>query len=336
MNNQVTESELKLQPPYPWLASVWERFVQSVQRDRVAHAILLVGEHGVGCLDLSIAMAQALLCISPKEGVSCLECKSCQLLQAGTHPDLHTVFLEGKASVIKIDQIRALIEVTSKTAQQGGRKIIVISPAEAMNANAANALLKSLEEPSGDCLYILVAEQPAFLPATIRSRCSHLAVPLPEKGLALEWLQRNKVTEASAKLDAVGGRPLKVLEWLELGVWKDQQKFRDDLVTAVSSGGGFVACVKSYLSLGAEWIVEQVLISVYTATKMSLKVEAQDSSSDILAKALSQFQTEQLIRFHDQLLDKKRLLLKGANLNPQLAVEELALALQDMAQARLR
>src|SRR5690606_8384794 len=148
------------------------------------HAILLVGPQGIGLQALATAMGEYLICPLPFEGHACGQCKACRLLQAGSHPDLNAIVAEGTGKTIKIDQIRAMMEFTATTAQQGGRRVILITPAEAMNRNASNALLKGLEEPGENCIFILVSEAPAQLLPTIRSRCRRFDVPLPETEVA--------------------------------------------------------------------------------------------------------------------------------------------------------
>ena len=223
------------QPPYPWLAKEWQRFVSRCHDAQVPHALLLSGKGGCGELDLAFAMAQYLLCGSPKDVVSCGNCKSCLLIQSDAHPDLKFVTPEEKSTAIKIEAIRNIGAFVANTAQQGGRKVVIISPAESMNANAANALLKNLEEPSGDTTFILLSSNPLFLMATIRSRCLHWKLPSPSFEQSLAWLERNQVDEPEKRLATAGGQPLKVLEWLDQGLF-DQAEAFNTLLEGVLEG----------------------------------------------------------------------------------------------------
>lgn len=323
---------LKAQPPYPWLGQVWATFVRQAEDDRLPHAILLVGQDGVGCFDLSVSMAQYLLCVAPQNGQSCGQCKSCLLMKVDTHPDLHVISPDKKSKTqsIKIQQIRDLTAITVNTAQQGGRKLILIHPAEAMNVNAANALLKSLEEPSGDCVYILVSEQSAFLTATIRSRCSRMVVSLPSKQESLDWLNRNKVAEAERRLMDVGGRPLRVIEWLEKDLWGQQDHLRDQLQKLLTSNYSFLECSKAIMPHGPMWPLEQIQNWLIMAIPSALKLSRSGGEADSLVKLLSQQPAAKLFRLYDNVLKKKKLVLSSANPNAQLLIDEILMQMQDL------
>jgi DNA polymerase-3 subunit delta' len=180
-------------------------------------ALLLYGPRGVGKHALALHLARALLCESPQpDGLGCGECPSCHYAQAGQHPDLMRLELleldeEGTpvaVDVIAIDRVRALIDFVQLTSHRRRAKVAVIAPAERMNAAAANALLKTLEEPPPATYLILVSDQPGRLPATIRSRCRRLAVPLPPTGAAVEWLAAQGIARPEVVLAQAGGAPL--------------------------------------------------------------------------------------------------------------------------------
>lgn len=315
------------QPPYPWLTSTWESFTRQVYQDRLPHALLMVGPSGVGVLDLARAMAQYLLCTAPQLGRSCGGCRACLLLQAESHPDLHWVTPEEGSQSIKIGQIREMTEFTVTTAQQGGRKLIILSPAESMNANAANALLKSLEEPTGNCVYLLVTEQPAFLMATIRSRCARLQVHTPDHQQALQWLERNRVADAHWHLVAAGGRPLRVMEWMAQDLWGQRNQLRDELLKLGQGKLNFLDAAKTLGALGPVWVLEQLQMWIIEAAREPYAAfSAEDALVDVLATTLK----ARLMRFYDSLVLKKRLLLSSANPNPQLLLEEVMMEMKDL------
>src|SRR5690606_31936472 len=128
--------------PCPWHLPVWDALTAG---SRHAHAFLFAGLPGVGKRLFAEAFAAHLLCLQPQSGRACGQCRSCHLCQAGSHPDRLVVEPEEQGKAIRIDAIRQLGDFMGQTAQQGGRKVIILHPAEAMNLNAANALLKSLE-----------------------------------------------------------------------------------------------------------------------------------------------------------------------------------------------
>ncbi|MBA1272769.1 DNA polymerase III subunit delta' [Stutzerimonas azotifigens] len=171
---------------YPWQAGLWQQLAGRTQH---AHAYLLHGPVGIGKRALAERLAALLLCQRPAPEGACGACKSCLLLAAGTHPDHYVLEPEEVDKAIRVDQVRDLVGFVTQTAQLAGRKVILLEPAEAMNLNAANALLKSLEEPSGDTVLLLISHQPSRLLPTIKSRCVQQACPLPGREASLAWLE---------------------------------------------------------------------------------------------------------------------------------------------------
>lgn len=169
----------------PWQERVWQ---QLASREHHAHAYLLHGPAGIGKRLFAERLMARLLCQAAHAGDACGRCKSCQLLAAQTHPDHFVLEPEEADKAIRVDQVRELVGFVTQTAQLGGRKVVLLEPAEAMNLNAANALLKSLEEPSGDTVLLLISHQPSRLLPTIKSRCVQQACPLPSTQESLEWL----------------------------------------------------------------------------------------------------------------------------------------------------
>lgn len=201
---------------YPWHASVRGRLLTAWREDRLPHAILLAGPAGMGKLVLARGFAATLLCNQPAtDGVPCGTCKGCHLLHAGSHPDLREAGLEDGSRQIKIDQIRGLIGFCALTAQYDGWQVALVHPAEAMNINAANSLLKLLEEPPPDTLLILVSHAPAQLSATIRSRCQRFDLKPVYDSTAQDWLRAElgrSEADPALLLALTQGAPLAALE----------------------------------------------------------------------------------------------------------------------------
>jgi DNA polymerase III subunit delta' len=195
----------------PWLAPIAARAL--ADRDRWPHALLIAGTEGIGKRALAAHFAQSLLCeTGPPDGQACGTCAGCRYVEAGQHPDLMVVEPvefdeEGNATptdVIKIEAVRRLTDWSQVTSHRGRAKVALIAPAEAMHYSAANALLKTLEEPPAGTFLMLVSHRPGRLPPTIASRCRRLDVPMPDAVDAERWLASQGIGEASRVLAQAG------------------------------------------------------------------------------------------------------------------------------------
>jgi DNA polymerase-3 subunit delta' len=213
---------------YPWQSSQWQHILNAHQQSHLAHALLLTGSSECGKKDFAAAIAQRLLCQSnalqmsppaeqtyasiantPPPQIACGECKSCYVFRAKSHPDYKSISLiEGKKD-ISIEQIRALSRFLELSCSYGKMTIAIINDAERMNEQAANSLLKTLEEPPPARLIILVSSQANQLSATIRSRCQNINFPLPSNTMALAWLNSQTLQHPAENLLSIAsGRPL--------------------------------------------------------------------------------------------------------------------------------
>lgn len=199
---------------HPWFAVQWQRLCSQLHAGRLPHALLLCGPAGVGKGDFATTLANLLLCHQPRNDAPCGQCHSCELRLAGHHPDLVRISPEADGKPIKVDQVRALIDHLHSTAQQGGYRVVIMEPAEALNTSSANALLKILEEPGDNTLMILVCHQPGQLMPTIRSRCQRIDFAIPSAAQASVWLSEALDLEperAEQLLRLCHGAPLKAL-----------------------------------------------------------------------------------------------------------------------------
>lgn len=217
-----------------WHLPNWQRLQARLARGALPHALLLCGPAGLGKRAFLDRFVRGLLCEQSREGEACGQCRACRLLQAGTHPDFVTLSYglrkDGvQRKEIVVEQIRELSARLAMASQFGGWQVVVIDPADAMNANAANALLKTLEEPSPQTLLLLVADAPWRLPQTIRSRCQRIEFQLPSREDALAWLRGQGIDPAEAALEAAGGNPGLARQWSEQGALAQRQLVRKDL-----------------------------------------------------------------------------------------------------------
>lgn len=215
MSEGAAQDRIAAPPLPPWLAALASRAL--TRRERWPQALLVSGAQGIGKRALAAHFARSLLCEDPApEGSACNACVSCGYVAAGQHPDLFVVEPievdeDGNATpteLIKIDAIRRLIDWSQITSHRGRAKVALIAPAEAMHYAAANALLKTLEEPPPGTALILVSHRPGRLPATIVSRCRRLVVPMPPLEASVAWLAAQGTLQPEAVLAQSGGAPL--------------------------------------------------------------------------------------------------------------------------------
>jgi len=232
----------------PWHREALARLLAS--RERMPHALLLQGRAGIGKVEFARALAAAVLCESPRGGLACGQCVSCHWLAQGNHPDYREIVPEAaaedeegeepsrpdkaKSLVIKIDQVRAVADFIALTTHRDGYRVLLIHPAEAMAAAAANALLKTLEEPPPRTLIVLVSGQPARLLPTIRSRCRQVTLHAPERAAALRWLASEGVAGAEEALAAAGGAPLLARDLAQ----PEEAELRRRIVNELARPGG--------------------------------------------------------------------------------------------------
>ena len=226
---------------YPWHKNDLMRLQELGKRP--PHALLFKGAKGIGKLDLAMNFAQLMLCQEQDEsGFACGKCSSCHWFEQESHPDFRLLqsellSLEGEetesgkkpSKQISVDQIRGLADFIGMSAHQGGRRVVIIHPAEAMNTNAANALLKNLEEPPQGLLFILVSHKPQQLLPTILSRCQPFTLSVPDIESATQWLSGQGVKNPVEALAASGFSPLQAAQLDE----KLGSEERDKLLRAV-------------------------------------------------------------------------------------------------------
>jgi DNA polymerase-3 subunit delta' len=312
-----------------WTQAVWSRLAARLADGRFPHAIMLAGQPGVGKVQLARQIAHSALCTDPAEGhLPCERCRSCTLFLAGTHPDYHWLEPGPDSVVVKIDQVRELIAKTSLTSSIAPLQVFIISPADAMTTAAANAFLKTLEEPTPHTLIILVASRTDRLPATVRSRCQIHQVPMPDRETALDWLQESGLDQDDeslrAALDAAAGAPLLARELISQGQLECYQETLRDL-NALSAGRGNVLELTARWGSGQEcdlrldWWCKWVKELIWRRIGRSLP-----ASSPLTLTA----DFASLINYLDRLLEGRRLL--ATTVSKELLLEELLIGWRDL------
>ena len=246
---------------YTWHADAWRLACAGIARG--AHALLLSGAKGLGKRALAIRLAESYLCGSQgSQGQACGSCESCRWFAAGTHPDFALVeplqnegdsetatgqVAGARARSISVDQVRQLGGLLALTGHRNEGRVMLINPAENMNAAAANALLKNLEEPPARTLFVLVTHRPVLLPPTVRSRCQLVRVKLDDWNSAEAWMRSQGIENAAEYLAFCGGAPLEAAAIVSDPAWGRRREFLRDLCADGTDG---VALATNFRDLG--------------------------------------------------------------------------------------
>ncbi len=326
----------------PWHEALWGRLCAVRTAGRLPHALLIAGPRGVGKRHLVWQLARALLCTNPDtQGHACGLCADCRLAVAGSHPDLQQVSPDpdSKSGEIGIEPIRDLADRTSLTPSRAPRKLILIDPADRMNIAAANALLKTLEEPAGEALLCLIAEQPGRLPATIRSRCQWLRVAIPSQSEAAAWLAPRmglEPEEVAARLRLAYGAPFRVLSEVD-GAFLDQRRTLFDGLLGIAGGerdpvgeAGAWNGVGARLSLDclSGWLCDLLRLRVVAEPPRLGDLDARGALAELAAR-IDGAQTHRLLR---RVLEARG--LADSTLNPLMILESLLIEWSLVCQAQ--
>lgn len=313
---------------YPWQDQQWQAILTRWQQQRLPHALLLSGPKGLGKLEFANAVAKRLLCQDTSNISICHHCASCHLMAAATHPDFFLLQPEADSKTIKIEAIRELLESLQQTAQQANQQIVIIEPAEAMNKAAANALLKTLEEPSGHITFLLVSHEIGTVPATIRSRCQKINFPIPPVATSLNWLKTQPVAESNAELllALCENIPLRALAFAEDTGFAAHEQFLTQFIQfnkrqlTPLDMAKYCADKEQEQVLTALWTIITDLIRIQQSPTTTIAHSHQRATLTAIASQLSVIK---LHRFLDQLIMAKQRMVAKINLNSALLWEHL-------------
>lgn len=318
----------------PWQAAQWRHVAAMHAEARLPHALLLRGPEGVGKRRFADRLLAALLCdAAAVDARPCGVCRGCRLVAADTHPDRHVLAPPEGKQQIGIDQVRALIERVALTPRYDGLKAVAVAPAEGMTRAAANTLLKTLEEPPGDTVFVLVSHRASALPATIRSRCQLMDFPLPDAAVARTWLaaELGSEEEAAAALRLAHGAPLRAGPMAAGDAHGAREAILTDL-EGLLAGGDPLAVAERWRSRGLleslYWLLSLVCDLVRLKNgrlEHSLTHSDRGSALQGLARGLD---LTGLFRLFDVLIEARRAALGQLNFNETLVLESIAIEWQ--------
>ncbi len=311
----------------PWQEAQWQQLITSARANRLGHAWLLSGMAGLGKLRFAQTFAQTLLCATGlAQGRPCGTCKPCHWMNTAAHPNFK--LLQADDKLIKIEQIRNLCNALTQTCPDGQYNITIIAPAEAMHPSAANALLKTLEEPVANSLLLLISHCPAQVPITIRSRCQQLQFKPAYQPAALNWLnqQLTEQQDAAMLLRLANGSPFAALQ---LGQDPKQLQQHSQLLQQLAAinlrQADPIQVAAQYLSLDLDRLLSYLLGFCIDLLRLSVGVTqaylTNQHSHAQLQGMLKQINLFKLLHYSDKLCQLRKQV--QGNLNQQLLLEDL-------------
>lgn len=315
---------------YPWQQPIWQHLRGYIEQQRIPQALLLTGVQGLGKRQLADVYAAALLCNKPtSDGLACGQCSACKLLEAQTHPDYISIAPDEPGKAIGIDRIRRLIVNLALKPQFDAYRMVIFEPADALNTASANAFLKCLEEPTERTCFILISEQPAKLPATIRSRCQKIHCECPDPKSAGDWLVQQGVNgDSRTLLTMAQGAPLLAKYYGEQDFIRIRQESFDAWLKIAQGKSNLLAVAEQWqkqeivdLHVLMTWLISWLTDIV----KLAHGADPDGLSNPDFKKPLQAFaerlELKALYRYYDTVLSSRAQL--ATQLNKQLLTERL-------------
>lgn len=304
---------------YPWHESSWDKILTARSQSHFPHALLIVGADGTGKTDFAENLVASLLCTSLIDNKACQTCRSCKTYQSEANPDfLKIALLEGKQQ-ISVDQIRNLSEFISYTRSFNAYKVVLINPIERMNINAANSLLKSLEEPASNTVIILVATHLGRIIPTIKSRCQQLTLPSPDRTQAISWLQSQLLESNNSEelLDITNGKPLAALKITQDEI-QSHSEFANELLSICLGQSSVTETAKKWDKYNHEKLLNWQITWLQTfikngASATSIQESESTSISKILTKLEKTLIPDRQWSLHQQLINQKQYIHTSVN-----------------------
>lgn len=310
--------------PLPWQQDRWQRVIEAVAAERLGHALLLAGPRGVGKGHFAHGLAGYLLCEGAQK--PCGECRSCVQLAAGVHPNLLRLAPAEDKRDIAIDDIRALLERVTLSSHYGQAKVVIVEPADALNASGVNALLKTIEEPPPRTHVLFVAERWCALPPTLRSRCQILRFAPPPAPQALAWLKAQHPAATEPALRPLLRAPLLAAARLEAEAAERREEWGRALLELLEGRVTPLRLTQGLKREAAQAALEQWLTQASGALASTLVPER--AAGAALPRGA---RPEVLQRLLDDLVEGLRALERNAS--PALLVESIMIRLSERAAA---
>jgi DNA polymerase-3 subunit delta' len=327
----------------PWHQQQWRRLVDACKSQRLGHALLLRGREGIGVPQFAGRLATALVCQEARsDHWPCGICQGCSLSTASSHPDLMIIEPDEGKTTIGITQVRRLVEALGLAPKLGGAKVAVLFPAESVTREAANSLLKTLEEPPGNVVFLLVSHSSTRIPPTVRSRCQLIDFPTPSRHQARQWLaeQMPLAADLGLALDIAGGAPLLALDMLKDEHRLLRGKILGSFVDIVSGQTDPLEVAKYWRSLGTNAVLQWLASFAADCIRLNhVETSSQVANRDVVSALTRLVQEVELRCFHDLWdcciqVNKDRSTSTG--LNDQLLLEGVAMSCTALAKPRNR
>lgn len=316
---------------FPWQTSIWQNLANSHDNKRLAHGLLFHGAKGIGKNDFAVEFAHWLICEQPLADKACGKCKACMLIQADSHPDIINLRPEEEGKAIKIDQVRELIEKISLTSHGQRHRVIIVSPADALNINASNSLLKTLEEPPANTILILISDTPSKLMATIRSRTQMIRFDLPSTEQSMQWLNQQNLDKPELVLKLSAGAPLAAIAMtkdkgllIRDKLFKNWQELANGSADALESASMWVKDgFKIKANLPLNWVSSWILDMIRALQGGHIENMVNTDYSQTLQNLAGQVDLKSIYGLFDRLNDTIR--LADTSANQQMLIEGLLL-----------
>lgn len=324
---------------FTWQQTQWQSVEQRLEQGRLPHALLLTGPKGIGKVAFAEQLAAGLLCEEAPAAQVCGQCQNCRLVASGNHPDKKVVTFEvnpkdGKvAKELKVDQIRGISEALGLMSQFGGYKVAIVYPADRMNVNAANSILKTLEEPTNKTLLMLVTDFPSRLLPTIRSRCQELRFTAPGAQEAATWLQQRLPGQPPEPLLAMAsGAPLLALRAGEEGWLELRNRYYSQLLAVAKGQAGAVDMAAEFAGESLEQLLIWAIAWAGDLIKLSTVGNTGIANTDYLTalqELAPRIQLQKIYAWYDELIKLQS--LTSSSLNLQQILEKNLLDWQSLS-----